>query len=119
MSNEMRISDILKELGVSPNVIGYLYLIYGIEEMTKDQSLMYAITKRLYPLVAQKFDATAARVERSIRHAIEKGWCRGNMKMQEKLFGYTVDMNKGKPTNSEFMCTVADYFNMTQCEQEV
>lgn len=118
MPNELKISNMLKDLGISPSLHGYRYMIYSVEEMLKDQSLMYAITTRLYPLVAKRFDTTKGRVERSIRHAIETGWNRGNNETQEKLFGYTVDMNKGKPTNGEFICTVVDWLIMCQCEQE-
>ena len=71
------------------------------------------ITKRLYPEVAKKFNSTASRVERAIRHAVETGWNRGNAELQERIFGFTIDAERGKPTNSEFIATVADWLNMT------
>ena len=110
------ISDHLKELGVSASLNGYRYLRYGISRMAEDITLMDAITKRLYPEIAQTFNTTASRVEKGIRTAIESGWDRGNRESQKRLFGYTVDMNKGKPTNCEFIVTVADYVLM--CESD-
>lgn len=112
MVSEFNISDILKDLGVTNNLLGYCYLKYAISKMIEDNSLMRGITKRLYPMIAEKFNTTASGVERAIRHAIEKGWERGNIQTQDKLFGFTIDVNKGKPTNSEFICCVADWVNM-------
>ncbi len=69
---------------------------------------MNSVTKELYPRVAEMFDTTAARVERAIRHAIEIAWTRGNIKLLNTLFGYTVSSEKGKPTNSAFIARIAD-----------
>lgn len=62
----------------------------------------------LYPTLADRFDTTASRVERAIRHAIEVSWNRGNWQLMEEIFGHSVDIDKAKPTNSEFIVTVAD-----------
>ena len=67
-----------------------------------------SITKVLYPDIAKKYNTTASRVERAIRHAIEVAWSRGNIESISSLFGYTVCMSKAKPTNSEFIAMVAD-----------
>ena len=66
------------------------------------------ITKELYPEIASKFNTTVSRVERAIRHAIEVSWNRGNWQLMEDIFGHSVDIDKAKPTNSEFIVTVAD-----------
>ena len=66
------------------------------------------ITKELYPEIANKFDTTVSRVERAIRHAIEVSWNRGNWDYMEEIFGHSVDIDKAKPTNSEFIVTVSD-----------
>ena len=73
-----------------------------------DQNMINAITKILYPTIAKKFQTTPSRVERAIRHAIEVAWSRGKMETLETFFGYTVNMGKGKPTNSEFIALLAD-----------
>ena len=79
-----------------------------------DQSVLSAITKQLYPGVAQKYGTTASRVERAIRHAIEVAWDRGNVEVLEHYFGYTINSSRGKPTNSEFIAMIADKINMSR-----
>jgi two-component system response regulator (stage 0 sporulation protein A) len=81
-------------------------------------SLINSITKKLYPTIANEFKTTETRVERAIRRAINMGWERGNIEFQQKLFGYTVNHDKGCPTNSEFIVTLADWFNMLQEQTE-
>ena len=73
-----------------------------------DVDLMNSVTKILYPDIAKKYQTTASRVERAIRHAIEVAWTRGRLETIEALFGYTVHAGKGKPTNSEFIALIAD-----------
>ena len=70
------------------------------------------MTKELYPLIAEKYNTTASRVERAIRHAIEVAWSRGNVETITNLFGYTIDLERGKPTNSEFIAMIADKLRM-------
>ena len=64
--------------------------------------------------MADRFDTTTSRVERAIRHAIEVAWNRGQIEMHEKIFGYTVNSNKGKPTNSEFIAMIADRIRLSE-----
>ena len=116
--NNLKISSLLKELGVPTNLCGYYYLRAAVEMMIKDISLVNAITTRLYPEIAGQFKATTARVERAMRHAIEVSMDRGNRKLLDKLFGYSIDANKGKPTNSEFITTVADYLCLLESESD-
>ena len=73
-----------------------------------DIEMINSITKILYPTLAKKFKTTPSRVERAIRHAIEVAWNRGNIETINKIFGYTVNTNKGKPTNSEFIALISD-----------
>ena len=76
--------------------------------VVNDMELLSAVTKELYPSIAKKYKTTASRVERAIRHAIEVAWGRGQIEAINKLFGYTVHNDKGKPTNSEFIAIIAD-----------
>lgn len=112
MITNLQIAEVIKELGVSPSLKGYHYLKSAIKKMVTDITYMDSITKRLYPEIAKQFDTTASCVERAMRHAIESGWEKGNIACQTKLFGYSVNANKDNPTNSEFICTIADWFNM-------
>lgn len=102
------ITNIIHEIGVPAHIKGYMYLRTAISMVYKDIELLGSITKVLYPDIAKKFNTTASRVERAIRHAIEVAWNRGNVDSISNLFGYTVNMSKAKPTNSEFIAMVAD-----------
>lgn len=102
------ITSIIHEIGVPAHIKGYLYLREAISMVYNDIELLGSITKVLYPDIAKKFNTTASRVERAIRHAIEVAWSRGNIDSISSLFGYTVSMTKAKPTNSEFIAMVAD-----------
>lgn len=102
------ITSIIHEIGVPAHIKGYLYLREAITMVYNDIELLGSITKVLYPDIAKKYNTTASRVERAIRHAIEVAWSRGNIESISSLFGYTVSMSKAKPTNSEFIAMVAD-----------
>jgi two-component system, response regulator, stage 0 sporulation protein A len=102
------ITSIIHEIGVPAHIKGYMYLREAISMVYNDIELLGSITKVLYPDIAKKFNTTASRVERAIRHAIEVAWSRGNIESISSLFGYTVSMTKAKPTNSEFIAMVAD-----------
>jgi len=105
---EKHITKMLHEIGVPAHIKGYMYLREAIKMVAEDTNLLGAITKELYPELAVKFKTTSSRVERAIRHAIEVAWSRGNMDTLDSIFGYTIDQNKGKPTNSEFIAMIAD-----------
>lgn len=83
-----------------------------------DINLLGDITKELYPMVANKYETTPTRVERAIRHAIELARSRGNMEIITKYFGYTIDIGRSKPTNSEFIAMIADNLRIQKSEQE-
>ena len=105
---QMSITKILHELGIPSHIKGYQYIREGISIIYERPETIGGITKELYPELASKFDTTVSRVERAIRHAIEVSWNRGNWNLMEEIFGHSVDIDKAKPTNSEFIVTVAD-----------
>ncbi len=102
------ITSIIHEIGVPAHIKGYMYLREAISMVYNDIELLGSITKVLYPDIAKKYNTTASRVERAIRHAIEVAWSRGNIDSISSLFGYTVSRSKAKSTNSEFIAMVAD-----------
>ena len=102
------ITNTLHELGVPSHIKGYQYIREGITLVYQNPELVGGITKELYPEIAKKYETTVSRVERAIRHAIEVSWNRGNWQLMEEIFGHSVDIDKAKPTNSEFIVTVAD-----------
>jgi two-component system response regulator (stage 0 sporulation protein A) len=105
---DANITNVIHEIGVPAHIKGYLYLREAITMVYNEVDLLGAITKTLYPRIADKFNTTPSRVERAIRHAIEVAWSRGNMDSIRSLFGYTINVSKAKPTNSEFIAMVAD-----------
>ncbi len=111
---DVEITNIIHEIGVPAHIKGYLYLREAIKIIVNDIELLGAITKELYPTIAQKYNTTPSRVERAIRHAIEVAWSRGKVDTINRLFGYTIHNNKGKPTNSEFIALVADKIRLKQ-----
>lgn len=109
---DVEVTKIIHQMGVPAHVKGYQYLRDAILLVADEVNLIGAVTKELYPLVAEKYDTTASRVERAIRHAIELAWDRGNVDLMNKYFGYTINVERGKPTNSEFIAMVADKLRM-------
>lgn len=105
---QISITKILHELGIPSHIKGYQYIREGIAILYEKPEVIGGITKELYPDIAKKFETTVSRVERAIRHAIEVSWNRGNWDLMEEIFGHSVDIDKAKPTNSEFIVTVAD-----------
>lgn len=105
---EGEVTNIIHEIGVPAHIKGYQYLRDAIIMAVKDTDIINSITKQLYPSIAREYNTTPSRVERAIRHAIEVAWGRGQVDTIDSLFGYTVNLGKGKPTNSEFIAMVAD-----------
>lgn len=107
-SLEVEVTNIMHEIGVPAHIKGYQYLRDAIMMVVKDLDVINSITKLLYPSIAKEYNTTPSRVERAIRHAIEVAWSRGQVEAIDALFGYTVNIGKGKPTNSEFIAMIAD-----------
>ncbi|MDR1616309.1 MAG: sporulation transcription factor Spo0A [Syntrophomonadaceae bacterium] len=105
---EVEVTKVIHEVGVPAHVKGYQYLRDAIILVVEEVNYLGAVTKELYPTIAQKYDTTPSRVERAIRHSIELAWDRGDIDKLNRLFGYTVSVDKGKPTNSEFIAIIAD-----------
>ena len=105
---QVSITKTLHDLGIPSHIKGYQYIREGVEIIFDRPDVIGGITKELYPELALKFETTVSRVERAIRHAIEVSWNRGDWDLMEELFGHSVDIDKAKPTNSEFMVTIAD-----------
>ena len=105
---ESAITEIIHEVGVPAHIKGYQYIREAIILAVNDMEVINSVTKQLYPTLAKKFKTTPSRVERAIRHAIEVAWARGQMDVNNKVFGNTISASKGKPTNSEFIAMISD-----------
>ncbi len=105
---ETQVTQIIHQIGVPAHIKGYQYLRTAILMTINDSEIINSVTKVLYPSVAKKYSTTTSRVERAIRHAIEVAWDRGDVDTLNSYFGYTIQNNRGKPTNSEFIAMIAD-----------
>lgn len=114
---ETQVTKIIHQIGVPAHIKGYQYLRSAIIMTMDNTELINSITKQLYPGVAKQYGTTSSRVERAIRHAIEVAWDRGDVDVINSFFGYTVQSNRGKPTNSEFIALVADSLRLKNKSQ--
>lgn len=105
---ESHVTNILREIGISAHLKGYLYLREAIMMVYKDIELLGAITKVLYPNIAEKYETTASRVERAIRHAIETAWDEESRHGDSTLFGPFIKGKNFKPTNAQCIATISD-----------
>ena len=105
---ETQVTQIIHQIGVPAHIKGYQYLRTAIMLTINDSDIINSVTKVLYPSVAKKYQTTTSRVERAIRHAIEVAWDRGDVDTLNSYFGYTIQNNRGKPTNSDFIAMIAD-----------
>lgn len=110
---EFLISDIMRQIGVPAHIKGYQYLRASIMLCVADSEMISSVTKILYPTVAKQFATTPSRVERAIRHAIEVAWDRGDVDVLSSYFGYTIQSQRGKPTNSEFIAMISDKIKLS------
>jgi len=97
----------IQRIGMSSGIKGFRYVRHAIYLMTQTEGYK-SMMKEIYPEVARKFSTTPACVERDIRHAIEGAWTHGSMQRIDEVFGFSVDADKGKPTNSAFIITIAE-----------
>ena len=105
---ELMVTEIIHQIGVPAHIKGYHYLREAIVLSVKNSDIVNSVTKLLYPTVAKTHSTTASRVERAIRHAIEVAWDRGDIDVLNSYFGYTIQNDRGKPTNSEFIAMISD-----------
>jgi len=96
------------EVGVPCHIMGFGNLVKAITFVVDNPVLRYSIIK-VYTMVAEEVggESTGSRVERSIRHAVSSAFDRCDSDVLFKYFGNTIDPNKGKPTNAEFISTMA------------
>ncbi len=105
---ELMVTEIIHQIGVPAHIKGYHYLREAIILSVKNSEIINSVTKLLYPTVAKHHSTTSSRVERAIRHAIEVAWDRGDIDVLNSYFGYTIQNDRGKPTNSEFIAMISD-----------
>ncbi len=108
---ECDLTTLLIDIGIPASLSGYTYLREAIRLVidmgTTPDGLL---SKRVYPVIAKKYGKSSASVEKAIRTAIETAWIRGRTDLLDRLFGYTVSAQRGKPTNTEFIAMIADRY---------
>lgn len=107
-SLDEKVTSIFLVIGIPAHIKGYHFLREAIKMVYNHPEMINRITKELYPGIAEKFDTSASKVERAIRHAIEVAWTRGKINNINQLFGYNIYSKNDKPTNGEFIALVAD-----------
>ena len=100
--------ELLLQMGIPANLSGYRFLCDAIP-LAASITEPGKVTTTIYPAVAEKWESTASRVERAIRHAVEVACDRGDYDTLDECFKGGYSAMKGKPTNSEFMFGVAAY----------
>ena len=103
------IVEALHAIGMPPQLLGYEYLRMAIMETLRENGKLHGITTQLYPHIAKQYNSTPAKIERSIRHAIETTWNRTSLEAIQKMFGYNMSAQSNRPTNSEFIALMTDY----------
>lgn len=101
-------TKLMLELGVPAHLKGYHYIRTAVIMAVEDMEIVSSVTKLLYPDIAKQYKTTGQKVERAIRNAIEVSWQRGNMEAMERIFGFSANTGKGRPTNSEYIARLAD-----------
>lgn len=107
-SLDEKISKIFISVGIPPHIKGYGYLREGVKMAVESPGIINNITKQLYPRIGEKYDTSASKVERAIRHAIEVAWNRGRIESINSMLGIRAYIGNDKPTNGEFIALIAD-----------
>ncbi len=107
-----QITELLYDLGIAPNIKGFKYLRDAITFTVEKPEMLDGITKDLYPEVAKTHKTTSSRVERAMRHAIEVSFDKLSPDKIAEVFKNTVDPNRGRPTNSEFVALLSERIRM-------
>ena len=107
-SVDEQITNLFLTLGIPAHIKGYQYLREAVRMVLENHDVINRITKELYPGIARRFDTSASKVERAMRHAIEVAWTRGRLDAVNQMYGYRVFAREDKPTNGEFIAMVSD-----------
>ena len=107
------VTKMLHNMGVPSHIKGYQYVRDAIMMVYTDWNYIEQVTKVLYPTIAKKYSTTTSRAERAIRHAVECAFDRGDLHYFN-LYNITYSCERGKPTNSEFIASIADYLKHGQ-----
>lgn len=106
-TDELKIKNYLLKLGFQPNLKGY-HLLAKLLEYAKNGVEILPLKYFGYVNLSRDFGIDAGSIEKDIQNAISSAWLRGDVDILYKEFGETLDENKGKPTNKQFVLTALE-----------
>lgn len=109
-----KLAGLFLTIGIPAHIKGYAFLREAVKMVVENPDIINRITKELYPGIGKRFNTSASKVERAIRHAIEVAWSRGRIDTLNKAFGCKVATKEDKPTNGEFIAMIADKLALEQ-----
>ena len=113
-SIDEKLASLFLTIGIPAHIKGYSFLREAVKMVIENPDVINRITKELYPGIGKRFNTSASKVERAIRHAIEVAWSRGRIDTLNKAFGCRVATKEDKPTNGEFIAMIADKLALEQ-----
>jgi len=113
-SVDEKLASLFLTIGIPAHIKGYSFLREAVKMVIENPDVINRITKELYPGIGKRFNTSASKVERAIRHAIEVAWSRGRIDTLNKAFGCRVATKEDKPTNGEFIAMIADKMMLEQ-----
>lgn len=105
--NEVKAKKYLLQLGFQPNLKGY-HLLARLIGYALDGEDVLPLKYGGYVKLSEDFDVDVQSIEKDIQNAISSAWLRGDVDILYKEFGETLDENKGKPTNKQFVMTALE-----------
>ena len=117
--SDIWITELLWEVGIPMHVHGYHYLLDAVHLTLTLPETSVNLSQHLYPCIAQHFHTSASCVERSLRHAIDMAWRRGNRTAVDGLFGRSLNLTYDKPTNSEMIALLTEKIRLKIYDEEM
>lgn len=105
MTNEKKLEEMMLELGFSEVLQGTEHIRQAVVLWNKTPHMQ--LSGELYPAIAAAAAASAAQIERRMRHAIERAWQQGNPQLQREVFGWTYSAEMGRPRVGEVVARLA------------
>lgn len=111
------ITNMLIDIGLKPHLNGFHYFKTAIYKSAKEITLLNAMTKELYPLVADVYKVEPINVESSMRHVLKLAW-KNNKQAKKVIKQYGYKNNPARrPTNSKFISILSNYLRSNDPEQ--
>lgn len=101
-------SALLRAMAVPSRLKAWAFLPEMLAWTVVHPPLLDDLQHGLYPRIGRRCGLTAAAVERRLRLCVESTWMHGSLQALERFFGSSVDPERGKPTNREFLCRMQE-----------